>query len=347
MSVPRQRERRDTPSPCPNEQFKIGRAQIYPLEYRFARAILAKVEHTKSREVHTMSADRPSRAGIGHRPVPPSAGVGLHGEHCDRILEQRPSIAWFGIHAGRRLGSGLSAGDLIAIAAQYPISLHALGLALTSASPAAELERLRELVLVLQPALISDDLTWDGDGAHPHEALPYTNRALGIVVRNIHRVQEALRRRLLIRSPLRTSAVRESTLSESEFLSEVMLRTGCGVLLDLDSLHRGGGPEPCIALRDFLGRIDADDIAELHLPAHAVPVGSMAAAGPREERAHRRASMPQLWELFEAAVAEVGPVPTLVTSDDPPCLEDLLARTAAVQAVLAQHDPARHRARAD
>jgi uncharacterized protein len=317
------------------------------LEYRFARAILAMVENTTTREVHTMSADRPSRAGMGHRLVPPSAGVGLHAEHCDRILEQRPSIAWFEIHAGKRPSSGLSAGELISIAAQYPLSLHALGLALTSATPPDDLERLRELALVLQPALISDDLTWDGDGAPAPEALPYTDRALGIVVRNIHRVQETLRRRLLIRSPLRSSPVRESTLSESQFLSEVMLRTGCGVLLDLDGLHRGDGREPRTALRDFLGQIGAEDIAEIHLPAHAVPVGSTAAAGPPEEPEHRRASTPRLWELFEAAVAELGPVPTLVISDDPPCFEDLLARTAAVQAVLGQHDPTRHRARAD
>jgi uncharacterized protein len=292
-----------------------------------------------------MSADQPSRPFIGPRPVPPSVGVALSAGHFSRVIEERPDIAWFELHAGELLGADPPGDELRSIAAQYPLSLHAPGLSLASASLAEDfrLERLESLVRALQPDLISEELSFGAAGETPG-VFPYTGRALGIVIGNIHRVQEALQRRLLIKVPLRTPAVRQSTLSPAEFLSEVMLRTGCGVLLDLEGVRQiaaQSGRSPLCALHELLGEVSPDDVAEIHVPAraaHATLNGSAQAdAAPGSDA--------ELRELLEAAIAKRGPIPTLIEwGDDPPAFGVLRTQAAAVQSILSRHDSSRHHA---
>jgi uncharacterized protein len=292
-----------------------------------------------------MSADQRSRAFIGPRPVPPSAGVALSAGHLSRVVEEQPDIAWFELHAGELLSADLPGSELRRIAAQYPLSLHGPGLSLASVSLAQDprLERLEALVRALHPDLISEELSFS-DGGETPGVFPYTGRALGLVIGNIHRVQEALQRRLLIKTPLRTPPVRQSTVSAAEFLSELMLRTGCGVLLDLDGVRQSAavsGRSPLTALHELLGEISSDDIAEIHVPARALP-SKLNGSTPAEAAP---GSDPELRELLEAAVARRGPTPTLIEwTDDAPAFEVLRTQAAAVQSILSRCASSRHRA---
>jgi uncharacterized protein len=291
-----------------------------------------------------MSADQPPRTFIGPRPVPPAAGIGLRAGHLGRIIEERPQVAWFEIDAAGPFGAEPSRGELLRVAAHYPLSLRAPGLALACSSLAEDprLERLREMVLALQPGLISEALSWSACG-HAAEVFPYTGRALGVVIGNIHRVQETLQRRLLLETPLRTSPVLQSTWSAEDFLSEVLLRTGCGLSLDLDGMWQSaadGDRSPLSTLHGLLDAVSSDDVAEIHVPAHALPSAAGSPAGGT-------ASGPEIRELLEAVVARRGPVPTVVEgTDDAPEFEVLLAQAAAVQSTLSRHAPNPHRAQA-
>jgi uncharacterized protein len=250
-------------------------------------------------------------------------------------------VAWFEVHAENHMtGSQLSA-SLLEIAASHPLSLHAVGLSLGSPSGPEEshLARLRELASALRPALVSDHLSWSAvDGIHVPDLLPlpYTEEALGVVARNVHSVQDTLHRRLVVENPSRYLSFPDSCMSEAEFLAELVLRTGCGVLLDVNNLFvtaTNTGISPENQLDDFLAKIAPEDIAEIHLAGHTL-VSSASGASLLVDH-HGSAVCPEVWNLFEAVVADIGPVPSLVEWDTHlPTFETLEAEAATVQSVL-------------
>jgi uncharacterized protein len=281
------------------------------------------------------------RALIEQRPIPVSAGIGLRPAHYDRVMRDRPAVAWFEVHAENHMTAGHLAESLQDIAADYPLSLHAVGLSLgsTSRPDDSHLARLRALVHALRPVLVSDHLSWNAvDGVHLPDLLPlpYSEEALGVVVRNIHTVQERLSRRLYIENPSRYMPAPDSTMSEAEFLSEVVLRTGCGILLDVNNLYLTAvnmGASPLAMLNDFLSRISPGDIAEIHLAGHTSMPSSSGASLLVDH--HGAEVCAEVWGIFEAAVAHLGPVATVVEWDTHlPSFDSLRAEAATVQSML-------------
>ncbi|MBU2531349.1 MAG: DUF692 family protein, partial [Alphaproteobacteria bacterium] len=66
--------------------------------------------------------------------LPRCAGVGLKPEHYDSILATKPSIGWFEVHPENYMGAGGPPHRyLTAIRADYPLSLHGVGLSVGSA----------------------------------------------------------------------------------------------------------------------------------------------------------------------------------------------------------------------
>jgi uncharacterized protein (UPF0276 family) len=278
---------------------------------------------------------------FGQRPIPLAAGIGLRPAHYDRVFARRPTAAWFEVHAENHMTGSQLAASLLEIAASHPLSLHAVGLSLGSPAGPEEshLARLRELVNTLSPALVSDHLSWSAvDGIHLPDLLPlpYTEEALGVVVRNIHVVQDRLRRRLVVENPSRYLSLPDSSMSEADFFAELVLRTGCGVLLDVNNLYvtaTNTGTSPAAQLNDFLAKIAPEDIAEIHLAGHT-SVSSPPGASLLVDH-HGAAVCTEVWALFEAVVADVGPVPSLVEWDScVPSFETLQAEAATVQSVL-------------
>ncbi len=78
--------------------------------------------------------------------------------------------------------------DLDAIAPDYPISLHRVGLSLGSVTlpHRQRLHRFRELVGRFEPDVVSDHLSWSAvDGVHLPDLLPppHTEEALRCIIR--------------------------------------------------------------------------------------------------------------------------------------------------------------------
>jgi uncharacterized protein len=210
-----------------------------------------------------MSILRPHRAVSGLRTIPLDVGIGLCPEHHALVLDHQPEVAWFEVQAEPLLTRGDWLRDVESVARDYPLSVHAAGLSLGSVTrpDAAYLCRLRELVARLQPDFVSDHLPWNaGDG------IPLAD--LGSVVRNVTHVQDTLKRQILLENPSKTLNLPEAALSEEAFLAEVILRTGCGVVLDLNNLYCraiGRGMSANALLEDFLEAIEPQSIAEIHL----------------------------------------------------------------------------------
>ena len=130
---------------------------------------------------------------------------------------------------------------LEAIRALYPLSLHGVGLSIGSPAPLdrAHLARLAKVAERYQPALVSEHLAWSThEGAFFNDLLPlpYTQETLARVCEHVDAVQTALERTILLENPSTYVAFAETTMGETEFLSEIVRRTGCGLLLDVNNV---------------------------------------------------------------------------------------------------------------
>ena len=281
--------------------------------------------------------DRGSRAaGVASPfPIPASAGVSLKHQHFDAILGGTPAVSWFEVHSENYLSDG--GGHLQAlerVRRDYPVSCHGVGLSLGSAGglDPVHLARLRTLYDRFQPGLVSEHLAWSvAAGVYLNDLLPlpYTQEALAIFCRNLDRAQDALGRRLAIENPSTYLQLAGAEMSEPEFLEEVVRRTGCALLLDVNNVHVSA----CNLRFDadaYLDAIPAAAVAEIHVAGHRVEHcnGEPILIDDHGSRVDAR-----VWSLLRRVLARSGPRPVLVEWDTAvPPLDVLVA-----EARIAEH----------
>jgi uncharacterized protein (UPF0276 family) len=214
-----------------------------------------------------------------------------------------------------------------------PVALHGVSLAIgsTSALDRAYLAALRALADRIEPAIISDHLCWGRYGrqyVHDLWPLPFTEEALAHVVERVGRVQEALGRQILLENVSSYAAFGESEMSEWEFLSEIARRADCGILLDVNNVYvsaRNHG----FSASDYVDGVPPDRVAQFHLAGHNDK-------GAYLFDSHDARVADPVWNLYRAAVARFGAVPSLIEWDDEiPELEVLVGesrRAAAIEA---------------
>src|SRR3989442_5980514 len=253
-------------------------------------------------------------------------GIGLRSAHVDEMLATRPALGWLEIHAENYMGGGPARRALERLRADYPVSVHGVGLSLGSAEgPAAHLERLARLVERLQPALVSEHLSWSvTGGAYLNHLLPlpYTEEALDVLCAQVARARERLGRPLLVETPSGYLRFRDSPIPEPEFLNALARRTGCGLLCDVNNVY-----VTCTNLGgDAVAWLDALDpfaVGEIHLAGHAV---NDAAGRTILIDDHGSPVADAVWTLLDHARRRFGAKPTLIEWDtDVPALSVLLA----------------------
>jgi uncharacterized protein (UPF0276 family) len=262
-----------------------------------------------------------------------TTGIGLRAPHLAEISSDRPSIGFLEIHAENYLAPTPALRTVEGLRADYPLSVHAVGLSLGSVDGLDDmhLDRVAALIERVDPMLVSDHLAWsriDGRFYNDLLPLPYTEEALSVVVRNVQRLQERLRRRVSIENPSCYLHFRHSTMSEPEFLAEVAQRSGCGILLDVNNVvvtAHNLRLDPARWLED----LPVHAVTEYHLAGHAVndADGETVLIDDHGSRVGDR-----VFELFGEMVQRYGRRPTLVEWDtDIPALDVLLgeARRAA------------------
>lgn len=269
------------------------------------------------------------RATVTNRPapLPAAAGIGLKARHGAQLVDDRPPVAFVEIHAENYMGAGGPPHRwLSAIREHYPVSVHGVGLSLGGASPldAEHLAALARVVERCRPALVSEHLAWSqSDGVHLNDLLPipYTPATLDHVAARIGRVQDRLRRPILIENPSAYIRYADSPIPEPEFLAELAWRTGCGILLDLNNLFVCAGNIGLDPLA-YLDALPAAAVGEYHLAGHhrrQLPDGSEIRIDDHGSRV-----APEVWALYRAAVVRIGPRPTLIEWDtDVPPLDVL------------------------
>src|SRR5579859_7346579 len=210
-----------------------------------------------------------SLPGGGTAAIPACTGIGLRGPHMAEIIDARPAVGWLEVHAENYIENGPGLRRLEIVRRDYPISLHGVGLSLGTAEgiDADHLAALAALATRIEPSLVSEHLSWSATGGlylNDLLPLPLTEEALAVVCRNVDRMQQVLRRSILVENPSTYLRFRHSTLSEPEFLGALAARTGCGLLCDVNNIHisaqnLGFDPEA------YVDALPAEAVREIHL----------------------------------------------------------------------------------
>lgn len=270
--------------------------------------------------------------------LPPRAGLGLKSEHFKDVLEQRPDVGFFEVHAENYMVAGGPFHHYLGLIREdYSLSLHGVGLSIGGEAPldTEHLQRLAALIKRYQPQSFSEHLAWSSHGPmFLNDLLPlaYDVPTLRRVCEHIDQVQNHLGRTMLLENPATYLQFQRSTLDETDFIQEVIQRSGCGLLLDVNNLYVS-----CINhRRDPLAYLQA-------LPLHAV--GEIHLAGFAEDRDnlgdrlliddHGAPVDQAVWALYWQALERIGPMATLIERDNQvPSLATLVVEADQAQALL-------------
>jgi uncharacterized protein len=274
----------------------------------------------------------------------PQVGIGLRQPHYQALLAGPPALAFVEVHSENFFADGGAALDVLHAARQHwPVSLHGVGLALGSAAGLDDwhLDRLARLVERIEPVRISDHACFARaprrGGAplvHASDLLPiaFNEASLAIMVDNVQRVQERLRRTILVENLSAYLHWVDDHIAEPEFFNRLARRSGCGVLLDVNNLvvnglnDAGGDADAAVlAACRWIDTIDAAAVGEIHLAGYHD-------GGDIVIDDHGSRVREPVWVVYRHAVQRLGPRPTLVEWDtDLPPPEVLLAEAARAE----------------
>jgi uncharacterized protein (UPF0276 family) len=273
----------------------------------------------------------------GHAPIPACAGVGLRSHHHRDAFNSHAKAGWLEVHSENYFGKGgAPLRYLESIRADYPISLHGVGMSVGSVDELdyKHLRKLKDLIVRIEPGLVSEHLSWSSFGGHylnDLAPLPYTDETLAHLVARINEVQEFLNRQLLIENPSSYLEYDYSTYMESSFLNELARRSGCGILLDINNVYVSCANHGWNPL-DYIQDIDAERVAEIHLAGHSV--NTVAGRNILIDTHNGPVSEP-VWELYRFALQRLGRVPTLIEWDaDLPVWQVLIGEADKADAYL-------------
>lgn len=267
---------------------------------------------------HTVPGWRGQTTGAASG-LPRRAGVGLKPEHFRDVLEQRPDLGFFEIHAENYMVDGGPFHHYLErIRAHYPLSLHGVGLSIGGEAPLdeAHLDRLAALIARYEPAEFSEHLAWSSHGENFLNdllPLPYTQATLTRVCEHIDRVQERLGRRMLLENPATYVEFDTSSLGEAEFIVEIVRRTGCRLLLDVNNVHVSCVNHGRNAVA-FIDQLPRHAVAQIHLAGFHRDQD--AAGAPLLIDSHGAPVDAQVWDLYRHTLTLLGPLPTLIEWDN-------------------------------
>lgn len=280
----------------------------------------------------------PGRAGL-----PPRCGLGLKPEHFRSILETRPELGFFEVHAENYMVEGGPLHHYLAqIRSHYPLSLHGVGLSIGGECglDLAHLDRLAALIDRYAPESFSEHLAWSSHGGVFLDdllPLPYNRDCLNRVCAHVDQVQTRLGRRMLLENPATYVEFAASTFTEAEFIGEVVARTGCGLLLDVNNAYVScvnHGRDPWA----FIEALPLAATGQIHLAGFAHDTD--AAGDPLLIDTHGAPVAQAVWDLYRRVLGRVGPTPTLIERDnDIPPLPVLLAEARCAEGMLQEVAP--------
>jgi uncharacterized protein len=241
-------------------------------------------------------------------------GIGLRIPHYQHILEKKPVVDWFEIISENyMIDGGRPLAILDQILEQYKVVQHGVSMYFGSPQPLnrEHLKRLKSLVRRTGTPWLSDHLCWGSvDGRYTHDLLPlpYTWEAVKVAANNIRVVQDHIEVPVVLENVSSYAEFHDSEMSEWEFLTEVVERADCGILLDVNNIYVSSINHE-FDPAEYVDFIPAERVAQMHIAGHS-----------RYERfildTHDHPVIDPVWKLYERALARTGPTATLLEWDD-------------------------------
>jgi len=251
-------------------------------------------------------------------------GLGLRPAHYREFAEGTPPVDWLEVLSENYLVPGGKPLEFLdRIRARYPMVMHGVALSIGGTDPLdlTYLRALRGLIDRVDPAWVSDHLCWTGvGGARLHDLmpLPFSEEALAHVASRVHAVQELLGRRLVLENVSSYYAFPSDEMTEWQFVSALVARTGCELLLDVNNVYVSSVNHRFDPF-EYIAALPRAAIRQVHLAGHSREAGRLIDT-------HDRPVCAEVWSLYEWAIGELGPIPTMIERDgDVPPLAELLA----------------------
>ncbi len=261
-----------------------------------------------------------------------AAGLAVRIPHARELLDRQPVLGLTELLADNHMAAGGPARRLARrIASIYPVALHAVGISLGGSDPLDRnyLMRLRALTEELDACWVSDHVSfssWHGCQLHDLLPIPYSEESLQHMSCRIEFCQDLLKRRLLLENPSRYLPRVAGELGEAEFLEELVRRTGCGLLIDINNAYVNEINLGTSAAA-FIDDLSVVDIGYVHIAGHSVQ-------GDHLIDTHGSAVAEPVWQLLRRLLQRRPDLSVVIERDrNLPALDDLLDEVARATAV--------------
>src|SRR5580693_9736045 len=197
-------------------------------------------------------------------------GIGLRVPHYQHILEKKPVVDWFEIISENFMVDGGRPLEVLdQILEQYQVVQHGVSMYFGSADrpDRAHLRKLKNLVKRTKTPWLSDHLCWGSlDGRYTHDLLPmpYTWEAVEVTAQKIRQVQDFVEVPVVVENVSSYAEFHASEMTEWEFLTEVVERADCGILLDVNNIYVSAFNHSFNPF-DYVNGVPADRVAQIHI----------------------------------------------------------------------------------
>ena len=178
------------------------------------------------------------------------------------------------------------------------------------------LDQLARLAEHIEPVRVSDHACFArghilGKAVHAADLLPipFNQTALDVMCTNVQRVQERLKRTLLVENLSARTAFKSTDRPETDFLNELVKRTRYGLLVDVNNIYvnarnekmRDSAIDPVATCMAWLDQIAPHAVRELHLDCGDIVIDD-----------HTSLVCDEVWQIHSHAQQRFGNVPALV-----------------------------------
>jgi len=264
-----------------------------------------------------------------------SAGIGLRNEHILALLQQpkRQGIDFLELAPDNWMNIGGAKKEYLAdVSKKYPLIAHSLSLSIGDVCPLNEtyINDVRRFLDEYCIDIYSDHLCFSRDShGYLYDLLPVPRFAdtLPYLAQRIDHVQNLLGRRLVLEN-VSSYHRYAGEMPESEFWGELLQRSGCGMLLDINNVYVNAFNHGFDAL-DYIRSIPGGAIVYYHIAGHL----------KYEEfrlDTHGTSVQEDVMELVKQTFHLHGDRPLLLERDNNvPPLDDLCEELAALRAYIA------------
>ena len=268
------------------------------------------------------------------RPIS-GVGIGLRSPHINEIITQKPKVPWLELLADNHIADGgLISTQLDAISALYPVTLHCVGMSLASTAPLDKTycQQIKTLTQRVNAAWVSEHLCFTSvEGVYSHDLLPipYNQKALDHCVERILQIQDFLGDNLVVENVSSYMSFKDNDRSEIEFIAEVVKKTECYLLVDVNNIYVNQINHGLDA-KAYIEQLPLDRIKEIHL------------AGYQQQKnylldAHNNPVSKPVWALYQQLLNRKADIPTLIEWDnDIPPLNILLDEASKAEKIRCQ-----------